>query len=64
VIVLRNVTKSYAPGQEALSGLTLGIPRGAFGAIRPITIIDAPAIDFLRCAEFRNRFIKRFPLVH
>jgi cell division transport system ATP-binding protein len=30
VIVLRNVSKSYATGKEALAGITLGIPRGDF----------------------------------
>ena len=30
MIVLRNVTKSYATGKEALAGITLGVPRGDF----------------------------------
>ena len=30
MIVLRNVSKQYATGKEALTGLTLGIPRGDF----------------------------------
>jgi cell division transport system ATP-binding protein len=30
MIVLRNVSKQYASGKEALSALTLGIPRGDF----------------------------------
>ena len=30
MIVLRNVSKQYATGKDALSGLTLGVPRGDF----------------------------------